>query len=308
MARDDGAAEWMGPLPAAAGCDCHVCRPADSLDDLERRSVDTVLEHGWQVMFVSDGVGCDHEDDGHPHHDDEHDHDDHGEPGPAFAYTVGLLHRAGHPELLLSGLDPVVMHHVLNDVARRVLRGRLLDPGDALEDVLVGVPLAVEQVAPDALADAVTWSRWFHRRDVDALALVWPTTDDIFPWQPGAPAVLHERQPPAWRVPVEHRGGLAVDPEWEFPVPPDRLAFTCTHVADEGAAVLWVAREPDESRGEDWSVHCGAGGHSNEEMRVLHLAHLVRSTPSLHALGGLGLGEQAHRASSDDDWSVEPLA
>lgn len=71
---------------------------------------------------------------------------------------------------------------------------------------------------------------------------------------------------------------------------------------------MWVAREPDESRGEDWSVHCGAGGHANDEMRVLHLAHLVRSTPSLRKLSGLGLGEQAHRSSSDDDWSVEPLA
>lgn len=307
MAESDGASGWMGPLPAAEGCDCHVCRPAESLDDLERRSVDTVLEHGWQVMLVSDTLGCGHDHDAQDH--DSHQHGDHAhdEAAPAFAYTVGLAHRAGHPELLMSGLDPTVMHRALNDVARRILQGRRLAPGDALEDVLVGVPLAVEQVAPEALADTVTWSRWFHRRDVEALALVWPTTDGVFPWQPGAPAVLDGRQPPAWRVPSERDGGLAVDPAWEFPVPPDRLAFTCTHVADEGAAVLWVAREPDESRGEDWSVHCGAGGHSDDEMRVLHLAHLVRSTPSLRELAGLGLGHQAERPDTDAAWATTPL-
>lgn len=298
MSEREPTGDWMGPLPAARGCDCHVCRPEESYDAADRRTLDTVLEHGWQVVLVSDDAGCDHAD----HSDVDHDHD-----SPAFAYTVGLAHRAGHPELLMSGLDPAVMHRALNDVAHRVLRGRRLAPGDALEDVLVGVPLAVEQVAPDALADTVTWSRWFHRRDVGALALVWPTTDGVFAWQPGAPGILDERQPPEWRAPVQHGGGLAADPDWPFPVPPERLAFTCTHVADEGAAVLWVARELDESRGEDWSVHCGVVGHETEDMRVLHLAHLVRAAPGLRAISGLGPGLQAQRTDTDSEWVTSPL-
>ncbi len=297
---DTGASGWMGPLPAAAGCDCHVCRPEGPYDAHDRRTIDTILEHGWQVVLVSDAAGCDHAD-----HDHDHDHDG---AVPAFAYTVGLGHRCGHPELLMSGLDPTVMHRALNGVARRVMTGRALAPGDALEDVLAGAPVAVERVAREALRETVTWSGWFHRREPEALALVWPTTDGLFAWQPGAPDVLDERQPPAWREPVRHSGGLAVDPEWPFPVPPDRMAFTCTHVVDEGEAVLWVARESDEARGEDWSLHCGAEGHATDDMRTLHLAHLVRSAPSLRALGDLALDHEAHRTDTDTEWVTAPLA
>lgn len=56
----------MRPLPAAPGCDCHVCRPDESYDEQDRRVIDTVLKHGWQVMMVAEGAGCD--DPGHQDH------------------------------------------------------------------------------------------------------------------------------------------------------------------------------------------------------------------------------------------------
>ena len=101
----------MGPLPAAPDCDCHICRADASYDELDRRTIDSVLEHGWHVILVSDDVAC-----SDPEHHD-HSADDHGEPGPAFAYTVGLGHRLGHPELLMSGLDHRMMHHALTSRA-----------------------------------------------------------------------------------------------------------------------------------------------------------------------------------------------
>lgn len=212
MARPEDVEPWMGPLPAAAGCDCHICRPDASYDDMDRRTIDAVLEHGWQVILVASDVDC-----SHPEHQ-EHSTDDHGGHGPAFAYTLGLGHRVGHPELLMSGLDHRVMHHALNELARRIMKGRRLAPGDALEDVLAGVPVAVEQVADDALRETVAWSGWFHRRKPEALAIVWPDKEGVFAWQPGAPEALDQLQPRAWRVPIDHSGGLAQDPVWDFPV------------------------------------------------------------------------------------------
>ena len=44
----------MGPLPAAPGCDCHICRPDAAYDPYDRQVIDTVLDHGWQVLAVSD--------------------------------------------------------------------------------------------------------------------------------------------------------------------------------------------------------------------------------------------------------------
>lgn len=292
---------WMGPLPAARGCDCHVCRPDDSYDEQDRGVIDTVLAHGWQVIMVADGVGCDD-----PAHQDDADvgHDE----GPAFAYTIGLGHRVGHPELLMAGLDHHLMHRCLNRIAERIMKGLRLAPGDALEDVLAGVPVAVEAVTDLALAETVIWSGWFHRRKPEALAIVWPDRKGVFGWQPGAPSILDDLQPTAWRVPVDHTGGLAPDPSWDFPVPPDHHAISCTHVVDAGAAVLWAARQTDDQRVEDWSIHCGADGHETDDLRVVHLAHLVRSAPALRLIADLARDEEAWRDDPDDPWERARLA
>ncbi|MES9511775.1 DUF4262 domain-containing protein [Streptomyces sp. NPDC000609] len=36
------------------------------------------------------------------------------EIGPGFAYTIGLSHTHGAPELAMLGLDVHAMHHMLN--------------------------------------------------------------------------------------------------------------------------------------------------------------------------------------------------
>lgn len=291
----------MGPLPAAPGCDCQICRPEAAYDVLDRQTIDCVLEHGWQVMSVATDAACTD-----PDHVD-HSVDDHGDPGPAFAYTIGLGHRFGHPELLVSGLDHRVMHRALNAVARRISNGLRLTPGDVLEDVLAGVPVAVEQVSHEGRSETVIWSGWFHRQEPEAVALVWPGRSGIFAWQPGGHEDLDELQPRAWRVPIEHLGGLAAYPAWEFPVPPDHSTFSCRHVVERGDAVLWAARQSEPARGEDWTIHCGATSHGLDDMRVVHLAHLVRSAPSLRQISDLGIDEEALRPDPDSAWATGPL-
>jgi Domain of unknown function (DUF4262) len=273
---------YMGPLPAAPGCDCRVCRPDEQYDKPERNCIDTVLESGWQVLLVGAG--------------DEADE-------PAFAYTVGLPHRAGHPELVMSGLPSDVMHSALNDVARRVLDGARLTAGAGLEGVLAGVPLVVDELADAALERTVTWSRWFHRTSVGALQLVWPDTIGRFAWQPGSSAALDTLQPPDWRRLHPREGGFAADPPWPLPVPPDTLAFVCTHVEGDGDVIRFVAREPDPDRGEDWTFHCGQDhGDGIDQITLLHIAHVLRSAPSVREVADLRLGESASRAGDGDAW------
>lgn len=278
-------------------CDCHACRPEKRYDPIDRDCIGTVLEHGWQVVLVGSGT-CECCDAGgvDPSHGD----------GPAFAYTVGLGHRAGHPELLMSGLDPGLMHRSLNRLAQRILEGRRLAPGDVLEGVLGGAPVAVAAASSYALAEVVTWSGWFHRRRPDALVLVWPTTSGVFAWQPGAPAVLDELQPVEWREPVAPLGPLAADPPWDFPVPPDDTAFSCEHVVEHGRPVLLVARQSSGFRSEDWTIHCGEA-HYDSQMVSTHIAHLVRGAPSLRDLADLPLEWTAERTDVDSPWITRAL-
>lgn len=276
----------MGPLPASAGCGCRVCVPGEVTSEYFQAVLDNVLQHGWHVTLVSAGDG--------PYE-------------PVFAYTVGLGHRADHPELLMSGLDAGLMHRALNAVGRRVLAGERFVPGDLVEDVIGRVPVLVEALTERALEETVLSSAWLHRRTTPAVQLVWPDVHGVFGWQPGGSDLSVERQPEQWRVAVPRTGAIAPEPTSPFPVPAETLAFSCVHVVDQADVVRYVAREPDPKRGEDWTVTCGAE-HPNgtEEMRLLHLSHLVRAAPSLRRLD-LALGECAYRPEVGQAWQVEPL-
>lgn len=283
-----------GPRPAGARrCDCHACRPAEHYDELDRHVLAGVREHGWSVMSVGGGGPCDCGD-GDCGEDDE--------PGPAFAYTIGLGHSADHPELLMSGLDHGLMKRSLDRVASRVVAGHRLAPGDLLEDVLAGVPVVLEQVAAHALGDTVSWSGWFHRRAPAALAVVWPDRRGIFAWQPGAPAVLDEEHPPTWRVPSPRTGATAAEPPWPFDLPPEHEVVTCTHVAERGDAVLRVWRGTMVGSGDHWIFDCGDPDHQLDEMALVHLAHLVRGAPGIRALGDLATGREARRTDAASRW------
>ncbi len=124
------------------------------LDELRRMMRD---HHGWAVQFV------------------EHDK-------RPFAYTVGL-HNRGLPELLITGLDPLVSTGVLNSIAHMIVdNGAALAPAmhiDYEDRFLIEV---VEVEHPDVhLKFAVE----ICGPDVRALQLVWADNWGRFPWESG---------------------------------------------------------------------------------------------------------------------------
>jgi hypothetical protein len=277
----------MGLLPAMAGCDCQICRPEPSYDAMDRRLLDNVLKHGWHVTAVGRGDGPGH---------------------PSFAYTVGLTHRVNHPELLISGLPISLMGRVLNDVGDRVLEGHRFTSGMAIEGALTHVPLLCEEVEPEALGVTVKFSSWFHRRPVRAIQLVWPDTAGRFAWQPGSPTDLDDLQPPAWRRATARSGAFAVAPTWPLPIPAERSALVCTHVAKEGAAIGFVSRDIGDGCAEDWLFHCGKPHvWTPENLVAWHVSHVVRGAPSIRELANLELGQYAWRKDSEHIWQLGQL-
>lgn len=267
-----------------ATCTCRVCLPEPLTAPHDLTCVSTVLRHGVQVVCIGEGDGPDE---------------------PAFAYTVGLPHQAGHPELVMSGQKVELMHSALNEAARRVLAGFRFFPGTTAENVIGRFPVVADALTAQAASETVRCSQWFHRGPVEAMQLVWPDTCGIFAWQPGAASFAAELQPSAWRLPSPRTGGLAPDPDWVFPVAADHLAISCTCVVDEGAPVRFVVREraPELEDGEAWQLMCGEL-HADfpDAARVSHLSHLVRNAPSLRELRDMGLDEQAERETPWAPW------
>jgi hypothetical protein len=292
----------MGPPPAVSSCACRICVPNfidQSPSASDRDCIETVVRCGWQVVVVGGDTACDCCS-GPPDSED----------GPAFAYTVGLGHRAGHPELAMTGLPVTLMHHALNLVADRVvMSGLRLRPGDVIETALPNAPVVVDAVSNVGLESIGCVSEWFHRHPVEVLQLVWPTTSGVFGWQPGAPPELDALQPPAWRVPSPRTGGLAVDPPWPFPATPDTMVVVCTHLRQDNEPVRSVARMQDESGAELWDIYCGRDhGPGIDQLLMEHLAHTVRASPSLRDVADLRVGEYAERDDAFSPWRRGRLA
>jgi hypothetical protein len=79
-------------------------------DEIRAKRLRDIETHGWSITYV------------------EADDDE-----VAFAYTIGLTRYHGHPELLVSGLDPDLTVELLNGFGIEVRRGIRFSPGDLVQ-------------------------------------------------------------------------------------------------------------------------------------------------------------------------------
>lgn len=120
--------------------------------------MDTILEHGHQVVVVRDP-------------------DDIDSP---FAYTVGRAVK-DRPELLLTGPVPPT---ILNDLAKYD-DGQPLSGGDVLlaDTILTGYPVRIE--VADPMAASMFQAIRLFGDDVTALQMLWPDPQGLFPGEDG---------------------------------------------------------------------------------------------------------------------------
>jgi hypothetical protein len=100
-----------------------------------------------------------------------------------YAYTVGLWHRCGQPEVLVAGLPGKVAKELLDLVADEVFEERNFDAGSEADDLLAGfsarfvdVPVAeIERLMPVA-----TWA--YASEPFPVVQLVYPDKHGNWPW------------------------------------------------------------------------------------------------------------------------------
>jgi len=143
------------------------------LDSSDRRLLTSVRDHGWHVMGILE---------------------DGDEPG--WSFTIGLTTSFQHPELVIVGLKTELTHVLLNNLGETIREGRRYSPGDSVEDLLDGYRCEVIKVDRARYHDWLGYARWYYRGDeFEALQIVWPDRDHVFPTATGAPAALVRMQP-----------------------------------------------------------------------------------------------------------------
>jgi hypothetical protein len=114
------------------------------------------------------------------------------ETGCDWAYSIGLHHSFGHPELLVVGLEAPLAGAIIEVLASAVAAGRRIDAG---EDVLIEGALQFRAHEVDELWCGL--GDWFNLgREVvsgwgarwpRSLQLIWADAEGEYPQRPGDP-------------------------------------------------------------------------------------------------------------------------
>ncbi|MGV9524761.1 DUF4262 domain-containing protein [Streptomyces sp. JUS-F4] len=169
-------------------CRCVLCHDYGDRDETDRLGltiIENVRQHGWHVVMVPEN-----------------------EIGSGFAYTIGLSHTHGAPELAMFGLDVHAMHRILNRLGVKSAAGTVLTEGQRHPDVVDGHHVALRQVDLRWYRTFLGQAIGFYRRPpFPVLQVAWPDVDDRFPWEVQAEARHRESQPQLWLPPSEHLVG-----------------------------------------------------------------------------------------------------
>jgi hypothetical protein len=118
------------------------------------------------------------------------------EEGPPFSYSVGVQQSSGAPEVMVIGLKQPIAHFVVNEYNRRVRAGVRFVLGVRYEGFLEGFQVQFEVVMPEHFDEYLGWAKWLYSgKSFEALQIIYPTTDGIWPWDPGVSDWFRQRQP-----------------------------------------------------------------------------------------------------------------
>ena len=87
--------------------------------------------------------------------------------------------------------------------------------------------------------------------------------------------------------------------EYKFIDAPNTACFTCSHVLNENADVLFVSHDSDDN---GWQFLCGAEEHQTNDAKIVGLGEIVALHPELNYLFEMPVDICAVRTDSSSEW------
>jgi hypothetical protein len=227
--------------------------------------VDAVTRHGWSALWVAGSLD--------------------------FAYTVGLWHTFGVPELVMFGLAGDDMPTWLNTCVQRCQDKGWPATEEPFDGVLEGFDTQLREVHPSWYRALFGTALGFYRGvAVPFRQLVWPDRHGRWPWDGEATPSSRARQAFSWQPVAQHREGAwrligELGPTFPFPVGPDAWVLTTRSVLDGSREVATVAYDQGSYDILD------ERGHAAEDLCLAFLGDVVRRHPRLSECADLTEGQ-----------------
>jgi hypothetical protein len=119
------------------------------------------------------------------------------EPGPVWAFSIGLFLSYCHPEVIIFGLNLDVCMALVNEIGRQVKAGKKYEVEGEYGDILAeSYKCAFRFVQPSHYRDYLGYASWFYESDpFPTLQCFWPDKAGKFPWEEGCAPFVRDAQP-----------------------------------------------------------------------------------------------------------------
>jgi len=221
-----------------------------------------------------------------------------------FAYTIGVYHTFGQPELVMFGLQGEDMAAWLNTTVELGRDKGWPEPEQPFDGVIEGFRTQVRDVHRSWYRAMFGAALSFYRGvAVPFRQLVWPDRHGRWPWEDEATPSSRARQAFAWLPVAEHPEGAwrlvgELGPTFPFPVGPDAWVLTTRSVLDGSRPVASVSYDQGSYDVLD------ERGHDADDLCLAFLGAVVRKHPYIRECADLTDSQRATASTEDDGRTV----
>jgi uncharacterized protein DUF4262 len=108
-----------------------------------------------------------------------------GQKGSDWAFSIGLFHSYGHPEVVIAGLPVERCMTVVNAIGQAIRSGKRFETGQRYDDILQDpYKCMFRDVDRHHYRDYVGYALWFYEQDpFPLMQCFWPDEGNRLPWE-----------------------------------------------------------------------------------------------------------------------------